>query len=291
MYLQVGGIGISVIPEDQEALGVKAFPAAPEAPLSTLTVQAGMGALDPRVSQTPALDSRGVWQLFDSGHDLRFRFHSAVVGAPYQELTTDYSVSTARIVLDPAYRDPSTQVDCLMYPADELLVVYHLAQRQGALMHACAVRDADGLCFLFPGNSGDGKSTLSRLWHRAGQVTVLSDERVVLRQGQNGVLVYGTPWHGDAGFSSPKSGSLKGVYFLRHGDQNQLRRLSPGLAVSNLLARTFLPFSDPAMTGSIIDLHYSIALSVPCFVFEFVPDLSAIGAIREVSDGWRSNST
>src|SRR5215469_6722666 len=47
-------------------------------------------------------------------------------------------------------------------------------------VHACGVEDSDGRAYHFVGQSGAGKPTTARLWHKARGIHVLSDDRIIL---------------------------------------------------------------------------------------------------------------
>src|SRR5213078_1486031 len=84
--------------------------------------------------------------------------------------------------------------DPLAYPLDELLAVSILGQGGGVELHGCGlVVDAKG--FLFVGQSGAGKTTTARLWLSETSPTILSDDRIIVRDTENGLRMYGTPWH------------------------------------------------------------------------------------------------
>ena len=53
------------------------------------------------------------------------------------------------------------------HPLDQILIMYALAERDGAMLHACAV-ELDGKGYILPGRSGAGKSTISRIFAARG---------------------------------------------------------------------------------------------------------------------------
>ena len=95
------------------------------------------------------------------------------------------------------------------YPLDQLLLMYTLAQREGALLHAAGV-DIQGQGFIFPGKSGAGKSTLSRQLVVQKELEVLSDDRIVIRKIDGVFQAFGTPWPGDAGLPGPAAAAAHG---------------------------------------------------------------------------------
>lgn len=110
-----------------------------------------------------------------------------------------------------------------------LLCIYLSKNGFGFVVHASAVLDEknDG-GYLFCGESGAGKTTISRLWSDAGGASILNDDRVIVRfDGES--RIYGTPWHGDNTDymqAMPGSCRLTDVYFIHQARQNTLENMS-----------------------------------------------------------------
>jgi hypothetical protein len=161
---------------------------------------------------------------------------------------------------------------------DELLMINFLARGRGVIFHACGVVD-EGRGWLFAGVSGAGKSTIARLWEQR-QVTLLSDDRIIVRQPEGQFKMYGTPWHGEARFAFPESAPLERLYFLEHASQNYVRALSQADAAARMLVRCFPPFYDGEGMAFILEFVSRIAGEIPCSELGFVPDASAIDFVR-----------
>ena len=130
-------------------------------------------------------DSGSVWTLHEQGEDWLFDFASDVVGPePYKRLRVDREFRSARLLLNRKYFPNSAPSGPLDYPLDELLVVHRLGLKdsRGVEVHAAGIRDAEGNGYIFLGHSGAGKSTTTRLWNELPGMTVLSDDRIILRQ-------------------------------------------------------------------------------------------------------------
>jgi len=171
--------------------------------------------------------------------------------------------------------------DLFYGPTLELLVLNYLAQGQGAILHSCAVaRDGRGLVFV--GESGAGKSTLARLWAQENGVTILSDDRAIVRRMGGEFRVYGTPWHGEAAFSSPLGAKLERIFFLRHGEENAVRAWTGSAAVSSLLTCSFLPHWDAEGMEFSLEFLTELAAAVPCQELTFTPDRRAIELVEKI---------
>jgi hypothetical protein len=175
----------------------------------------------------------------------------------------------------------------LAFPSAELIVLSHIAARDGAVLHACGVRDHEdlGAGYLFCGRSGAGKSTTARLWQGHGDV--LNDDRVLVRRatGSSAFRVHGTPWHGDFTLTNPGSAPLRAVFFLEHAASHQLVELSPAEAERQLLTSVWLPLWDRHDgLAKTLELCRDLVRSVPCFRLRFRRDSDVIQLVRSAAD-------
>jgi hypothetical protein len=228
----------------------------------------------------PLFRSGGLWSLFAEPEGYRFSFLSSFLGmTPYKEAWIDPEFRFGRVLLSRRYFDADRPVYPLEYPLDELLMVHRLSRGEGVEVHAVGMTDERGCGHLFLGHSGDGKSTTARLWKSRSGVHILSDDRIILRAHNQCIWMHGTPWHGDAGIASPDCARLSRIYILEHGSQNEWVPLTPGLAAAELFARSFVPHHSAEGIRYTLDFLDRIAREIPCSVFRFVPDQSAVEAI------------
>jgi hypothetical protein len=148
-------------------------------------------------------------------------------------------------------------------------------------MHAGGVVDG-GRGFLFAGPSGAGKSTITRLWQPAG-VTLLSDDRLIIRRQQDHWRVFGTPWHGDFDICSPESAPLEKIFFLVNGGRHAVRQLGRVAAASRLLSNCFPPLYDREALNFILDAIAAITAEVPCYELQFVPEAGVVQFVRDLA--------
>jgi hypothetical protein len=233
-------------------------------------------------------DSGSVWKLYENGSGFLFDFSSPVLGPnPYKRLHVDHEFRHALLELNRScFPDPSA-CNPLEYPLDELVVMHRLGRERGVEVHAAGMRDADGTGYLFLGHSGAGKSTTTRLWNEQHSVTVLSDDRIILRahdalDGQAEVWMYGTPWHGEAAFALPEKARIGRLFILEHAPENRITALSGSRAVGQVMARCFLPFYDAAALQNTMSFLQEIVAAIPCYRLEFRPDGTAVEAVRRL---------
>lgn len=165
------------------------------------------------------------------------------------------------------------------HPLDKFLYSQLLPRWQGLACHASSVDD-NGRGFLFVGVSEAGKSTMAGLWHGREGVRVLSDERTVVRF-QDGVRIYGTPWHGSLPVYSPSSAPLAAVLFLKQGRENRLVPISRSDAAKRLMVCGYLPFWSAAGMEASLDVLDRLTMQVPCLELTFLADGRVVDLVRQ----------
>jgi len=235
---------------------------------------------DPRVPDgaAPVFDSgKGLWRMYRSVDGPTFVFTSAALGErPYQAATFSDDFRRGHVTLRRTSFAQHTTIYPLHYPLDEVFMVHLLARGLGVELHGGGVITANGRGYLFVGQSGAGKSTLSKLWLSEPGATLLSDERIIVRQEGDGLWMYGTPWHGDGHIAEPGRARLDRVFFLRHGERNALAAVPPASVVARLFVCGFAPFHDAAGIDFSLGFLGDVARRVRCDELAFVPDRSAV---------------
>jgi hypothetical protein len=173
-------------------------------------------------------------------------------------------------------------IDPYFGPTIELLLIHYLAQERGVILHACGiVIDDRGILFL--GESGAGKSTLATMWDQENGVDILSDDRVIVRKQGGEFRVYGTPWHGEAAFGSPREARLERIFFLRHGKENSVKDLEELDLMSHLLTCSFPPLWDYQAMEFVLELFSQVVAQVPCQELSFRPEKSVLALVKKIS--------
>ncbi|HYL61359.1 MAG TPA: hypothetical protein VE077_01980 [Candidatus Methylomirabilis sp.] len=228
----------------------------------------------------PLFHSGGLWSLFAESGGYRFSFLAPMVGTtPYKEAWFDPEFRSGRVLLSRRYFDEDRPAYPLEYPLDELLMIHRLSCGEGVEVHAVGIADEKQQGHLFLGHSGAGKSTTARLWMGRPGIRILSDDRIILRANKGKIWMYGTPWHGDAGVASPECAPLTGIYLLEKGKNNEKASMPKGRAAAELFARSFVTHHSERGIRATLDFLDRIATQVPCSVFRFVPDETAVEAI------------
>jgi hypothetical protein len=238
--------------------------------------------LDRHSHRKTIFDSTPSWNLFysDRRYILETRFHTMVI-------KPDFTSGTV-------YIDKERNFPPFTYPLDEIFMINLLGRGCGILVHACGIKNSSGEGLLFAGISGAGKSTTANLWMKKAEsdvgsqklppedITVLSDDRIIIRKNSSRFRIYGTPWHGDAKVCSPEKFPLKKIFFLEHASENFVRSLNTSEAMSRLLVRSFPPFWDSDGMEFTLKFIEELAGEVPCYDLGFLPDTSVIDFVNNI---------
>ncbi len=232
---------------------------------------------------TQIFDSDQSWSMYEKGehyfisrysHDYETPFWLAKIHRDLTEATLYYSD-----VLLGEDNGRMTLQNPVSYPLDQILLMYLLSQRQGALIHAAGI-DINGKGLIFPGTSGAGKSTLSRQFP-VENIQLLSDDRIVARKLDNAFKAYGTPWPGEAGIAVNRSVSLSGIFFLNHAADNRIKEIKPQQALKRLLPVTSIPWYDREIMPKILHFCEDLVTHVPAYDLYFRPDVEVLAILKE----------
>jgi hypothetical protein len=225
-------------------------------------------------------DSESIWSLYRAGRRNVFVLRIPGQGSPpYRMAVFDEGFRQGDIYSRISGPGPIPEglYNPLEFPLSLALMVCLLAQGRGVLVHACGIDD-NGSGYLFAGNSTHGKSTMANLWKE--EATILNDDRIIVRLRDGRFWMYGTPWHGDYGSTSPQGVPLEKIFFLRHAEKNSAELKEGISAVTMLLARCFPPLWDPQGMRYTLDFCSKLSENVPCYELGVAPDSCVVDFIR-----------
>jgi hypothetical protein len=245
----------------------------------------------PATTGRQLFDSGPSWRVRESAGGFQFDFNTAIFEQrPYKRLLVDSRFRRATLQMNAeCLTGFPFAVAPLGYPLDELLIMHRLTQERAIELHGVGIVGPDGASNLFIGHSGAGKSTTARLWTSLHDAEILSDDRIIVREDkvretENQIFMYGTPWHGEAHFAMPGRAPLKRIFVLEHGQGNALTRLTRSQMVAELFARSFVPFHRHEYVDSALSFLERVADSVPCYRYSFEPDQRAVERILNFRD-------
>jgi len=256
-----------------------------DSPYCDIEIRIGWTQQLQRLSHKRIFDSGSLWTLYENRSSYIFDFATSLLGSqPYKRLYVDRDFSQAQLFLNRQCLTNVEQVYPLEYPLDELMITNWLACGRGVEVHGCGLVDFETGGHLFLGHSGSGKSTTTLLWKSMRNVRILSDDRIILRNSGNDIWMHGTPWHGEAGFATNQKKKISRIFILEHGGRSEILPLDQSRAVGELFARCFPPFYSRESLDFIISCLLHITNSIPCYIYRFVPEPSAVEQILTFHD-------
>jgi hypothetical protein len=246
-----------------------------EAGMIKLTIDLDMNNIPGTKDFKKILDSDQSWSMYcsDNGYMITFMqpgdknipLYLVYISLDFTEITIHCSEKLVQ-----THNDKSSVLNPVCYPLDQILLMYYLAQREGALIHAA------GLCFnnkgyIFPGKSGAGKSTISRQFAGIDEYEFISDDRIIVRKMDNTFKAFGTPWPGEAGIAVNKAVPLSGIFFISQASFNKIEEIKPHKALERLLPVVSIPWYDKEVMIKILDFCEDLISHVPVYELHFKP--------------------
>ena len=275
VVIRIGDVAISIEGQFSEEIAPAYLPFLAQGKTDiSLRLRRGIPDL---VCDEKVFESPPIWTLYrENGTSIVRLFPE--MGELQRALFLPYHLKHA----DLYFADNCTRfIDPYFGPTMELLLMHYLAQRRGIILHACGIVVEDkGI--LFVGESGAGKSTLARLWGQEGGVDILSDDRIIVRKKGREFRVYGTPWHGEAAFGSPRQAKLERIFFLSHGQKNSIRKLAGLDPITHLLTCSFPPLWDSQGMEFALEFFSQVAAHVPLQELRFRPEKSVLALVKKI---------
>ena len=171
-----------------------------------------------------------------------------------------------------------------------LLFAFSSAPYMTLEMHASVIGNG-GKGYLFLGKSGTGKSTHSSLWLKYIEGSeLMNDDNPVLRVGEDGVTrVYGSPWSGKTPCYRNVSAPVGAIVRIRQAKHNTLTRQGALESYASLYSSCSGFKADRKISDGQHRILEHIALNVPCFTLDCLPDgdaarVCAAGVRKEGGD-------
>ena len=201
-----------------------------------------------------------------------------------EEYEFDASVSEAEIA---AYIEKSG-TSCLPYLAEDALVLTKISRTvlsgyNGFFFHSsCLELDGDG--YLFTALSGTGKSTHTANWRKyfGDRVTMINDDKPLIRKIHDKYYVCSTPWMGKSNIGCNMKSPIKAVYVLKRGEENSASVTTPAKQIRQLMEATLLPNSKETMV-KLLTLFDDLFLRVKLIELYCTPDVDSARVAYEAA--------
>lgn len=172
-------------------------------------------------------------------------------------------------------RYPSVGMELIAYMESGRQFCHQLLDFNGLYLHSSAI-EWEGKAYLFSGPSGMGKSTHTRLWQSIyPDARVFNDDKPALRRLDDRWFAYGTPWCGKDGININMKVPVGGICFLRRGESNSIRRLSPLEASVQVISQTTRRFKSEERLDLLLSHVDKLVREIPVYELYCTPTADA----------------
>jgi MoaA/NifB/PqqE/SkfB family radical SAM enzyme len=167
-----------------------------------------------------------------------------------------------------------------LFASDQIFIARILADRQGLYLHSCGV-NLKGRGLLFIGHSGAGKSTMAKILK--GKAEILCDDRIIVRNTQDGFKIYGTWSHGEVPEVSAGSAPLRKILFLEKAKVNQAILMTDKQEITKrLLACLVKPLVTRDWWEKTLSSVDKIVQAIPCYVLKFDKNKKIVELLKQL---------
>jgi len=182
---------------------------------------------------------------------------------------------------NPTLRQGNVSQTANPWSIDALIRIIHsleLASNHGFLLHAASAI-VDNRAFIFTGQSGAGKTTISRL--APASATLLTDEISYIRRDNEMYRAWGTPFAGELATPGDNaSAPIAALYFLHHAPENRIAELAPAEALHRLMKNILFFAEDSELVQLVFSTAAEFLERTPVFRLEFKPNAAIWNLIR-----------
>lgn len=140
----------------------------------------------------------------------------------------------------------------------------HISSRGFLILH-CAYLYYRDKAILFSAPSGVGKSTQAELWHKYRSASIINGDRALL--GKNGTVwsAYGWPVCGSSEICHNKTTPVCAIVMLSQGNANQIRKLTPIQAFSEIYGQITVNRWDSRSVKQTADQLEDLITRIPTY--------------------------
>lgn len=156
----------------------------------------------------------------------------------------------------------------------------HVSLNQTLLMHASAI-EYKGQSVVFTAASGTGKTTQAELWQKHRNALILNGDKVFLKQEEDGIHAWGSPWSGSSPYAENKSAPLRAIVVLEQAPENSIRKLTGLEVMEKLFPHVFFPKWDERCENAVMDFLDQVLRSTEVYLLSCRPDEEAVTLVEQ----------
>ena len=157
----------------------------------------------------------------------------------------------------------------------------YMSKKQTLLVHASAVKFEDqGI--VFTAASGVGKTTQAELWAKYKNSTILNGDKVFLKQEEDGIHAWGSPWKGSSPYARNESAKLRAIVVLEQAEENSIRKLSVMESMQYFVPHIFFPCWDEECEQAVLTFLDKVLEETEIYLLKCRPDETAVELLASV---------
>lgn len=143
------------------------------------------------------------------------------------------------------------------------------------LVHASAVK-FEGQGIVFTAASGVGKTTQAELWAKYKNATILNGDKVFLKQEEDGIHAWGSPWKGSSPYARNESAKLRAIVVLEQAEENSIRKLNVMESMQYFVPHIFFPCWDEECEQAVLTFLDKVLEETEIYLLKCRPDEAAV---------------
>lgn len=160
----------------------------------------------------------------------------------------------------------------------ELLAVgfySYISLKETILMHASAV-EYEGQGIVFTAASGVGKTTQAELWAKYKNAKILNGDKVFLKQEEDGIYAWGSPWKGSSPYACNEQAKLRAIVVLEQAEENSIQKLNVLESMQYFVPHIFYPCWDERCEQSVLTFLDKLLGETEVYLMKCRPDETAV---------------
>lgn len=129
------------------------------------------------------------------------------------------------------------------YLLSQYAISYIMSKNNALILHGSSFI-YQGMGIILSAKSGTGKSTHSRLWQKYEDITIINDDKNILKIEDGDIICYGSLWSGKHQLDNNVSKKLYAIVFLYQNKENVILKLNPIEAFKKLMGQLILPTKE-----------------------------------------------
>ncbi len=157
----------------------------------------------------------------------------------------------------------------------------YMSLKETLLIHASAIA-YEGKGLVFTAASGVGKTTQAELWAKYKNARILNGDKVFLKQEEDGIHAWGTPWNGSSCYALNESAKLKAIVVLEQAEENSIHKLNVLESMQYFVPHIFFPCWDERCEQSVLTFLDHVLEETDVYLLKCRPDKTAVELLASV---------